>query len=452
MRAGGGGAAGGTLEICREAAPVEEHERLTPALEVRGERGGELLGHEVGRPAAQRHYLDRRQRMRRRPLGQLEQREAAVVRGVVGLGRRRGGCEHHHGARQPGAHDADVAGIVAEPVLLLVRGVVLLVDDDEAEPRKRSEDRRACADDHRRIAVADASPLVPALAGPETAVQDGHGIAEAGAHAIDQLMRERDLGHEEQDAPPRGQRPFGGGEEDLGLAAPGDPVQEEGRGLTGCDRRGDRVECGALGRRERQPRRGIARRRRRARARTEGRFRDAGRDERPQGGRAHAGRPCRRDPELPARRLAQHPVGAAACGRAPRERRFLVRGEPAHQTHDAFVGRRGQGHGYDGREHVGERGQVVACRPAAELQELGRYEWIRIEHFEDGTELARRCGVGEARHDAGARLPAERHAHPHARLDARAQQLGHAIREEIVQRHGRERCNLDEPVHQWPAC
>src|SRR5437879_4867310 len=86
----------------------------------------------VPRPTAQGHDLDRRQGLGGRPLGQLEERMAAVTGGLVALGRRRRGGEDHHGARPPGAHDPDVAGVVAQAVLLLVGRVVLLVDDDEA--------------------------------------------------------------------------------------------------------------------------------------------------------------------------------------------------------------------------------------------------------------------------------------------------------------------------------
>src|SRR2546429_7707977 len=111
--------------------------------------------------------------------------------------------------------------IVAQPLLLLVGRVVLLVHHHETQPPGRCEDRRARADDDPRLAREDAPPLAPAFARPEPAVQDRHLAPEAAAHALDQLVRERDLRHEQHDLAAGGESRFGGGEEDLGLAAAG---------------------------------------------------------------------------------------------------------------------------------------------------------------------------------------------------------------------------------------
>ena len=53
---------------------------------------------------------------------------------LVGLHRRRRRAEHDERARVLRADDRDVAAVVARALVLLVRGVVLLVDDDQAEP------------------------------------------------------------------------------------------------------------------------------------------------------------------------------------------------------------------------------------------------------------------------------------------------------------------------------
>ena len=254
VRAGRRHAARRALEVGGEAAAVEEDERLLAAGEVRGERRTELVGQQPRRSPAQTHELDRRQRVGGRPVGQLEEHVAAVTGGLVALGRRRRRGQHHHGAGQAGAHDAHVARVVAQPVLLLVGRVVLLVDDHEAEARQRREDGRARPDHQPRAAVADPPPLVPAFARPEPAVQDGQRVAEAGAHAVHELMRERDLRHEQQHVAPGREGVLGGGEEDLGFPASRDAVQEEGRRVPGRDRRGDGVERGPLGRCEWGPR------------------------------------------------------------------------------------------------------------------------------------------------------------------------------------------------------
>ena len=104
---------------------------------------------------------------------------------------------------------------------------MLLVDDDEAEPRDRREDRRACADDDRRLAGRDALALVAPLGVGQRGVEDRDAIAEARTEAADRLRRERDLGHEHDDAAAALERRGGGLEVHLGLAAPGRPVQQD---------------------------------------------------------------------------------------------------------------------------------------------------------------------------------------------------------------------------------
>ena len=56
------------------------------------------------------------------------------------------------------AHDRHVAGVVAHAVLLLVGGIVLFIDDNEAEIGVRQEQRRARADDDGNFAVGDRLP------------------------------------------------------------------------------------------------------------------------------------------------------------------------------------------------------------------------------------------------------------------------------------------------------
>ena len=110
---------------------------------------------------------------------------------------------------------------------MLVRGVVLLVDDDEAEVGERREDGGARADDDARLAAHDPSPLVPALARTEAAVQHRDAASEAALHAVEELVRERDLGDEEQHRPaarPRLRRRL---QVDFRLAASGDAVEEK---------------------------------------------------------------------------------------------------------------------------------------------------------------------------------------------------------------------------------
>ena len=75
-------------------------------------------------------------------------------------------------------------------------------------------------------------------------MQYGDRVAEAGPHPVDELVRERDLGHQDQDAAARGERGLGRGEEDLGLAAARHAVQEERGGDARAERAADRVDGG----------------------------------------------------------------------------------------------------------------------------------------------------------------------------------------------------------------
>ena len=171
-------------------------------------------------------------------LGQFEQRVFALAAVVIAFQRRRGRAEHDHGAFHLAAHDGHVARVVARRLLLLVGVLVLLVHDDEAERFDRRKDGRARADDNARAALADLVPFVVALAGGQMAVQHRHQrLQRAGAEprleALDGLRRERDFRHEHDRALALFQRVGDGLQINLGLAAAGDAVEEEGRGARG---------------------------------------------------------------------------------------------------------------------------------------------------------------------------------------------------------------------------
>ena len=125
--------------------------------------------------------------------------------------------------------------MVAGRLLLLVGMLVLLVHDDEAERFDRRKDGRARADDDPRAALANLVPFVVALAGGQMAVQHRHQrLQRAGAEPrlepLDGLRRERDFRHEHNRALAVFQGVGDGLQINLGLAAAGDAVQEEGRG------------------------------------------------------------------------------------------------------------------------------------------------------------------------------------------------------------------------------
>ena len=121
--------------------------------------------------------------------------------------------------------------------------LVLLVHDDQAERLDGRKDGRAGADDDAGAALADLVPFIVALAGGQMAVQHrDERLQRAGAEprleALDGLRREGDFRHEHDGAFALLQRVGDGLEIDLGLAAAGDAVEEEGRGARGEGRGG----------------------------------------------------------------------------------------------------------------------------------------------------------------------------------------------------------------------
>jgi hypothetical protein len=69
------------------------------------------------------------------------------------------------------AEDGDIARRVAHAVLLLERGIVLLVDDDQAEARQRRENRQPGAEHDARLAGKARPPVALARRFGQFAVQ-----------------------------------------------------------------------------------------------------------------------------------------------------------------------------------------------------------------------------------------------------------------------------------------
>ena len=197
--------AGAAGEPGREAAAVDHHDRLarrrarTPSS---ASQVSACSGPERGSASRMSTQLDRRHPPAVDPARQLQARQLEP-----GLRPRRRGAGDEHGAALRGAAAGDGAGVVAGVALLLVGGVVLLVDDDQAEVADRGEDGRARADADARLAAAQAPPLVVALAGGEGRVEDGEAVAEPGAEAGHRLRREADLGDEDDRAAGRAPAP-----------------------------------------------------------------------------------------------------------------------------------------------------------------------------------------------------------------------------------------------------
>src|SRR5439155_4226261 len=168
--AGGHVAAGGTLQVRREAAAVQEQDHLLAPSEGAAyglvERHGPRYPAGVGYPLgpAQVDYLDRWQGSRADSAWKLEAHHLPHGREVQRLERRRGAAQNHARPLEPRTLERHVAGMVARRRPLLVARLVLFVHHDRPEPLDRSEHRGAGPDGHAPLAAPQRPPRVGALA------------------------------------------------------------------------------------------------------------------------------------------------------------------------------------------------------------------------------------------------------------------------------------------------
>ncbi len=134
------------------------------------------------------------------------------------LGARGRAAVHGHCTLERRALCGHGPRVVARVRLLLVRGVVLLVDADHAQPRHRREHGRSRTHDDRRLAARDPLALVATFRLAETRVENGDPITEPLAEATEGLRRERDLRDEHDRAEAALERGRAGPEIDLRLA------------------------------------------------------------------------------------------------------------------------------------------------------------------------------------------------------------------------------------------
>ena len=116
--------------------------------------------------------------------------------------------------------------MVARAGTLLVAGLVLLVDDDEAQVAERAKERRAGADDHAGRTAGDHIPLVQTLARRKTRMEHSDRLAKARAKTADGLGRQRDLGHEHAGRTAGRQHALNRRKVNFGFAGTGDAIDE----------------------------------------------------------------------------------------------------------------------------------------------------------------------------------------------------------------------------------
>jgi hypothetical protein len=171
-------------------------------------------------------------------LGQLQQAVAAGPGVMKGLQRGRRGAEHDRDVALLRAPDRHVARRVAQAFLLLEGGIVLFVDHDQAQPRQRHEDREAGAEhDVGTPGLGIEEAARPCRIGHAAVGAHDVGAGKARGDAAFELRREGDFRHQHQRLAAAGQYFGDGAQIDLGLAAAGHAMQQEGLELA---RRGER--------------------------------------------------------------------------------------------------------------------------------------------------------------------------------------------------------------------
>ena len=120
---------------------------------------------------------------------------------------------------------------------------MFLINDDQAGPGQRGEDRRAGPNNDGRVAVARRDPGIQPFAVIQARVQNHHRGTEALLEAAQGLGRQADLGDQYQRLMAAEQAALDGLKIDLGLAAAGYPFQQPGMKALGTE---NRVQCRLL--------------------------------------------------------------------------------------------------------------------------------------------------------------------------------------------------------------
>ena len=230
MRAAEAVAAVGTKQGGGEAAAVQVNQRQ-PALrqivaqQGKGLRRQAVFGLELTH--VENFHLWR-PRLAAGAFGQRQQAVAALLRVAPALQTGGGAAQYRRAAALPRTPYRQIAGVVAQFVVLLERSVVFFIDHNQPQIGQRREHRQPRADQQFRFAGHCPQIVAAALAGGGLAVQHGGGDAgKTPRHALHQLRREIDFRQQKQHLPPRCQRLRGGFKIDFGFAAAGDAVEQK---------------------------------------------------------------------------------------------------------------------------------------------------------------------------------------------------------------------------------
>jgi hypothetical protein len=173
-----------------------------------------------------------------RSLREVDALVSPRLRVLPALERWRRGAEDHRTACALGERHRGVASRVAQPFLLLERGVVLLIDDDQSEPRHRPKHGEARAEHDPRVAFGAREPRRRPCDVFQAAVHDCDvRIGERAADSRFQLRGQADFRDEHQRLRVAVEHAGDQVLVNLGFAAAGDTVQQERAKRS--ERRGD---------------------------------------------------------------------------------------------------------------------------------------------------------------------------------------------------------------------
>ena len=184
------------------AAPVEKEDGLPSRREILPQRQQQRLTD--GRGVALLQFLlhvddlHRRQGLAVIAAAQLVEGIDAGLCSVHRLHAGRGGPQKHQRLGLGAAIDSHLPGMIAGGVFGFIGVLLLLIHNEQAKILRRRKDRRAGAENDRRLPGADALPGVVALGDAQAAVEHRHLFAEMGGKKGQKLRRQSDLRHQQQ--------------------------------------------------------------------------------------------------------------------------------------------------------------------------------------------------------------------------------------------------------------
>ena len=220
----------------RVAPPVEKQQCLFAMRERRRHRGNEAGSNPFSARRGLSAKIDRRdvgQRLRPETGGEPDMAIAALGGIDAALDRRCRRDEDNGRFLDLAAHDGHVAGVVGDPVLLLIGVLVFFIDDERREIREGKKQRRARANNGLDVALCHSVPQPRALPRADAGMPFPRTRPEARREAVEKLRGERDLGHEDQALASGFESGRDGLEINLRLAGAGDPFEQGHRERVG---------------------------------------------------------------------------------------------------------------------------------------------------------------------------------------------------------------------------